>query len=256
MTAELSTGHNEGPVRYEEAISVILPAFNEGEIIEEMVETTYQYLSAHFAEFEIIVVDDGSTDDTNQIVSHLAQQRESIALETHPTNRGKATAFRTGVDVSNYALLLSLDADLELDPSRLDRFLSIREETDADIVVGSKTHPDSDIEYPVFRTILSRGYAWMIRILFSLDVDDPQTGMKLFSRESLQDCLPELKATGLAFSVELLIIAQLHGYHIEEAPISLDYSGNTHVSIGTVLDMFAHTVRLFVAHHIWRKIRF
>ncbi|WP_302081603.1 hypothetical protein [Salinibaculum rarum] len=112
----------------------------------------------------------------------------------------------------------------------------------------------SDIEYPEFRTVLNRGYTWMIRILFSRDVGDPQTGMKLFSRTPLEECLPELKTTGLAFSVELLIIAQRHGYHIEEAPISLDYSGNMSGGLSTISNMFIQTVQLFFEYQILRKL--
>jgi len=234
--------------RYDESLSVILPAYNEEAIIEEMVLVTLNSLSERFEEFEVIVVDDGSVDNTGEIIDRLASEYDAVKNIVHAENTGKATAFHNGFETSKFDSILLLDADLELDPNRLDDFIKIREDENADIVVGSKLHPESEIRYTLFRTILSRGYAALIGLLFTLDIRDPQTGMKLFTRRSLQECLPELKVKGLAFSVELLIIAQRRGFRITEAPISLDYSGDTSLSIQAIMGMFLDTITMLREH--------
>ncbi|WP_302081362.1 glycosyltransferase [Salinibaculum rarum] len=241
---------DDSTVRYDESLSVILPAFNEESIIEEMVNLTLDYLTSRFEEFEIIIVDDGSTDRTGKIAERLSSERNNIKVLRNSESSGKATAFQHGFRESSYDSILLLDADLELDPHRLDAFISIRDRENADIVVGSKRHTESDVEYTLLRTILSRGYALIIQILFSLDVRDPQTGMKLFNRRALEVCLPKLTVKGLAFSVELLIIAQEQGFHISEAPISLDYSGNTSLSVRTIGEMLYDTVSILVQRYL------
>ncbi|MEQ9335935.1 MAG: glycosyltransferase family 2 protein, partial [Miltoncostaeaceae bacterium] len=117
-----------------------------------------------------------------------------------------------------------IDSDLDLDPALLVNFLRLAREGDLDIVVGSKRHPDSRVQYPTRRRIYSWMYQQLVRAMFALNVRDTQVGMKLFRREVLEEVLPVVLVKRFAFDLEMLAVANSFGFdRIAEAPIDLDY---------------------------------
>lgn len=229
-------------------ISIVLPAYNEEGIIGEMLQTTSEYGDDYLDEYEIIVIDDGSEDTTRATADEFASGDRNVTVHSHADNRGKGAAFNTGVEHARNELTLLLDADLELDPTLIHEYIQIIERTEADVVIGSKTHPRSEVVYSRWRTFLSKAYAALVRRLFDLDIGDPQTGMKLFHTETLEDIVESSTIQYYAFDIELLVLAQMEGCEIVEAPVNLDYSGNSSVGLGTIFTMGADTLKIFLRH--------
>jgi len=121
--------------------------------------------------------------------------------------------------------VLFIDADLDLSPAQIPRFLEYMERFRADVVIGSKNHPDSKVKYPLIRKILSRGYLYLNFLLFQLPISDTQVGMKLFRREVLEYAVPKMLVKKYAYDLELLVLARYAGYHIKDAPVELRLGG-------------------------------
>lgn len=202
-------------------LSVIIPAYNEEQVILRTLEATCAVLSD--LDFEIIVVDDGSVDATYQLVREVAAANPRIQAAHYDLNRGKGGALRHGFEHSRGARVAFLDADMDLHPQLVRGLLSQMDETDAEVVIGSKLHPQSQVDYPYRRRLLSLGYSYLVRLLFGLPVLDTQTGLKLFRREVLARVLPQVTIEGYAFDLQLLVLAHRYHYRIVAAPIVLTF---------------------------------
>jgi hypothetical protein len=117
-----------------------------------------------------------------------------------------------------------VDADLDLDPSAVPSYLEVARRERLDLVVGSKRHPESEVQYPRSRRVASWGFQQLVRVLFSLDVRDTQVGLKVFSRDVADRVVPLLLVKRFAFDLELLAVARSLGYgRVREMPVRLDY---------------------------------
>jgi len=134
---------------------------------------------------------------------------------------GKGHAINYGFDLARGDYVLFLDADLDLHPSQVEDFLKLIREKKADLVMGSKMHKGSQVNYPLTRRILSIGYYFLIRVLFNLPVKDTQTGLKLFRYEALKKGLSKIVVKKYAFDLELLVVLNKYNFKIVEAPIFL-----------------------------------
>lgn len=221
-------------------LSVVVPVFNEGPNIIENLYLLKSELNQYFKNFEIIVISDGSTDDTNQKVTSITNS--SIKFISFDKNQGKGSAIRKGFEYSKGDYILFIDGGMELHPKDIKIFLGLMSLYDADIVIGSKRHPQSKVYYPIYRRFLSSIYQMLIRYLFSVNVTDTQVGIKLFKKEVIQDVLPFLTIDRYGFDLEILSLAIALGYkNILEAPVRLDYFLKNRRS--TTLDLI-HTFRV------------
>jgi glycosyltransferase involved in cell wall biosynthesis len=200
-------------------VSVVLPAFNEAPYVERAVKETVGTLAGLGFPHEVIVVDDGSEDGTAELARAVAEPLPNVRVIGHEVNLGKGSALIRGGLAAMGDLVLFLDADLEVHPRQLRLLWEEMERTDADVVIGSKLHPDAQIDYPRDRRILSRGYYLLVRLLFRLPVHDTQTGLKLYRREVLARVLPRLVIKRYAHDLELLVNAHRLSYRIAEAPV-------------------------------------
>jgi cellulose synthase/poly-beta-1,6-N-acetylglucosamine synthase-like glycosyltransferase len=206
-----------------DGISLILPAYNEADVIYETACESARALADIGCEHEIIVVDDGSVDNTALEADRAAREFQSIKVLRLAENQGKGNAMKRGFQASVYELVCFLDADLDLHPRQITRLLSVMDETGADIVIGSKRHPDSEVDYPRIRKVYSTIYYALGRLLFRLPIKDTQTGIKVFKREVLKSVFPRVVAKKYALDLELLVAADQAGYTVAEAPIKLDF---------------------------------
>lgn len=205
-------------------LSVVMPAYNEAAHIRDNLLETSRILGGFLHRYEIIAVNDGSTDETKAFIAEAARADKHIIVVDYSENHGKGYAISEGVKRASGIYTAYLDSDLELSPSMLKMYIRQLKDTDSDIVIGSKLHPDSQLNYPFRRRIMSYCYYLMLKLMFHLSVHDTQTGIKLFRTDVIKPIMNDLSVQGYAFDVEILVSAQSRGYVITEAPIVLNYS--------------------------------
>ncbi len=228
-------------------VSIIMPAFNESEHIAGNLREVVQTFNALHADFEIILVDDGSPDRTYlNALSVLTEHPEKVRVVRYDTNHGKGNALITGAACARGEFVVFLDADMDLHPSQLSVFFRIMEDRNVDAVIGSKHHADSEVAYPLLRRCYSLGYYALIRVLFGLPLRDTQTGLKLFRRSLLADVFPRVLAKRFAFDIELLAVAHHLKYKIADAPVRLDFQRKLNrIAIKDVWTLFLDTMAIF-----------
>lgn len=202
-------------------VSVIMPAFDEANHIQYSIEETIKALNNLGCEYEIIVVDDGSRDATIEQAKKIAQEYPNIIVRQNRINRGKGRTLKFGFRFATGQYVVFLDADLDLHPKQLNTFFDIMELDKADIVIGSKMHPNSVVDYPLQRRIVSSVYFFLVKLMFGLPIRDTQTGIKLFKYEVLEKIFPKILVQRFAYDLEILALAHRLGYKIAEAPIVL-----------------------------------
>ncbi len=204
-------------------LSVVVPVFNQEAAIADNVETIRSSLEAGLgADFELIVVSDGSIDRTAERV--VEQHAGDVRVIHYDRNLGKGYAVKIGALEARGRYVGYIDADLDLDPAWLPKFVAAAQERQLDFAIGSKRHPDSDVFYPRSRRAASWLYQQLVRILFRLNVRDTQVGLKVFRREVGEQVLPLLLVKRYAFDLEFLAVSRALGFsRIEELPIRLDY---------------------------------
>jgi|SRR5579884_1154205 len=204
--------------------SVVIPAYNEAHFIEQNIIETVETFESFGYDFEIVVVDDGSPDQTHLSAAKARLKHpERVRVVRYEENQGKGSALACGVKYAIGEYIVFLDADMDLHPSQLPVFFEIMELNAADAVIGSKWHPLSRVVYPPIRRLYSIGYYMLVRLLFGLPLRDTQTGLKLFRKSLLDDILPRMCEGKFAFDIELLAIAHRRGFRIFDAPVTLDF---------------------------------
>lgn len=219
---------SDGPSR--PFLSVVFPAYNEEGSVGATVTAVASTIDEICDSYELIVVDDGSDDATLDELHDASDSIPSVRVIRNEENRGKGQAIRDGCQGATGEYVLLMDADGEFSPKEVERFLKRAEATGADAVIGSKRHPDSDVSYPLKRHALSKGYSLLIRALFGLQVTDTQVGMKLLRSTAVDDVMPLLLVERYAFDVELLALLHQNGHDIAEAPVSIDFNGNSSIN--------------------------
>ena len=228
-------------------LTIVMPCYNEGtRIYRNIIELATQ-VEKFCDNFRIIVVNDGSTDDTEQEIQRAKLADSRVGVISYPENRGKGFAVRRGMLSAKSEYVAFIDADLELPPHLLEGFM--KEARDgADIVIGSKMHPDSQVEYPFMRKVMSTGYYWFLKVLFGLKLKDTQTGIKLFRTASVQPILKVMRTSRFSFDIELLAIATKKGLVIKEMPVVVNFSRNksdrSKISLASIFEMVRDSLRI------------
>ncbi len=235
-------------------LSIIMPFYNEGNVIVNNVQHVLDACEEMGLSVEVVLVDDGSTDDGYQKLVQAYQHDSRVVIVRNETNFGKGWALKTGYEFSHGEFVLFLDSDLELSPWHLPQFFHRLFENRADAVIGSKLHPESVVNYPFLRRVLSLGYYGIIRVLFRLPVMDTQTGIKLFKREALEYALPRTLVKRFAFDIELLVVMISKGFRVVPAPIALHFNrqGIGNIRLRTVWNIFFDTMAVVYRFHILR----
>ncbi len=185
-------------------LSVVMPAYNEGQHIYDNLVETDKILSTFVRRYEIIAVNDGSKDNTWDEIKRAASKLASVSDYGYSDNHGKGYAICHGIENASGRYIAFLDSDLELSPKMLKSFLKIMKEQDVDIVIGSKLHKDSKLDYPLIRKIMSYGYYLMLKVLFRLNVHDTQTGIKLFKNSVIKPITVTLDTAATPLTLRFL----------------------------------------------------
>lgn len=238
-------------------LSVIVPAYKQERTIKRDLENINTVLSKGLRDYdyEIICVVDGKVDRTWQQVCKVKSPK--VKVVGYKTNKGKGYAVRYGMFRCKGNLVSFLDAGMDISPKGIMMLMSHLEWYNADIIVGSKRHPVSRVNYPLRRYIYSIGYHLIVRVLFGLPLRDTQSGIKIFKCEVLQKILPRLLVKKYAMDIEMLAVAWYLGYRrIYEAPIEVTFDNQTsNISHGTVYHMFLETLAVFYRLKILRYYR-
>jgi glycosyltransferase involved in cell wall biosynthesis len=226
-------------------LTIVVPYYNPGELLASNLRRLVEVLSHSESSFEVIAVSDGSTDGSDRSIDDIDDPR--LLRVVLPHNMGKGAALRVGFAQGRGKWLGFIDADGDLDPHLLEPFQVLTHLYDPEIILGSKRHPLSEIEYPKIRRIYSWTYYHLIHVLFSLNVQDTQTGIKLVRRDVLAAVLPRMVEKRFAFDLELFVIARRLGYRrFLEAPIRLKYQFTSTVSWRSVRQTLRDTLSIFV----------
>ena len=204
-------------------LSVILPVFNLAAEIRGNLEKVETVLRRTGLAYELLPVDDGSSDGTAEALRDWAAPEAGRRPVFLDRNGGKGNALKAGFKASRGELILLLDGDLDILPGYLPGFLETMERTHADIVIGSKRHPKSRVRYPWHRRLASAVYFGLVRMFIGMPITDTQTGMKLFRRNVLGEALDRMLVKTYAFDLELLAIAFGRGAKIAEAPVAIRF---------------------------------
>ncbi len=236
-------------------ISVIIPAFRQEKTIEKDLNQLEELLSQLRYAFEMIVVVDGMIDKTYENAKKVASK--NIKVFGYKNNRGKGNAVRYGIVRSKGNIVGFIDAGMDINPNGLGLLLEQFEWEDADIVIGSKRHPQSKVQYPLIRKIISFFSQIWIKTLFDLNVRDTQVGLKFFRRKVLEDVMPRLLVKRFAFDIEILVVAYYLGYKkILEVPVELNINfGGSSVSqdlLQVIIKTLWDTITIFYRLKILR----
>ncbi|MEZ7890297.1 MAG: glycosyltransferase family 2 protein [Candidatus Wallbacteria bacterium] len=195
-------------MEFKHSISYVFPMFNEIENIEQMVLATMAVTDTITKDYEIIVVDDASTDGCGELIDRLAEKYPQIKPIHHEHNRKLGGALKTGFYNATKDYIIYIDSDLPIDLNDIKLALPMIEE--ADMVIGYRLMRTESLR----RKFQSKIYNWLIRLMFGLKVKDVNFAFKLFKREIIQKIT--LQSEGSFIDAELLIEAKRLGYKIKE----------------------------------------
>jgi len=222
------------------SISVVFPAYNEAENIQETVTRAVSYMEKNFKDYEVIVVNDGSADGTHRIVENLASSNPNIILVNHPKNLGYGAALRSGFEKASLDYLFFMDSDGQFDISDVDRFLPFL--GSFDIVIGYREKRAD----PFIRSLNTWLYHLFIKLIFRLKVKDMDCAFKMFPRSAYEAVRP-IKSGGALFSAELLIKLKRKGFSIKEVPVRhfpRRFGKQTGANLRVILRMFKECWKL------------
>jgi len=222
------------------SVSVIIPAYNEGERIENALRELVRYLELKFPRFEIIVSDDGSSDDTVEKIKRIAETNRQIVLLSHFPNRGKGFAVRQGMLLAAHDAVLFTDADLSTPVEEIE-IASAELARGFPVVIASRRHPESVIarRQNLAREIIGRTFNALVRLMIGMPYRDTQCGFKCFTRSAAKEIFSRARIDRFSFDVEILLIARAMGYAIKEIPVRWSNAPGSKVrplrDLGTIL---------------------
>ncbi len=214
------------------ALSVIVPAYNEEAGIDETITRLLDYLTSGKREWELIVVNDGSEDNTAQLVAAKSSGEQRIRLIDAP-HRGKGAAVRRGMLEARGRYRFLCDADLSMPPEHVERFFDgIGDVPSFDVAIGSREAPGARrIGEPWRRHFIGRAFNCLVRFTAVRGIEDTQCGFKLFSAAAAENVFSMQRLDGWAFDVEILFLARKAGFSIGEVPIDWRCDTNSRVDL-------------------------
>ena len=210
-------------------VSIVVPAFNEAARIGDSIRKIDEFIRQSPLSFELIVVDDGSSDGTAAIINQFPIK--DLRFIRNDQNRGKGYTVRKGVLAATGKYVLFTDADLSAPIGEMTKLLDVARNEDADVVIGSRAVDRSYIEkhQTHFREFGGIVFNRMVRVLLGLDLHDTQCGFKLFNREKSKPIFEKQTTNGFGFDPELLFLARRHGLRIRETPVRWSHAEGSKV---------------------------
>lgn len=211
--------------------SIVLPAYNESERIAATLEKIFAHAKQRGWQAEVVVINDGSTDNTAEIVCEHAGRHPMLRLIENPGNRGKGYSVRNGMLHAHGDILLFSDADLSSPIAEADKlFAAIHR--GSDVAIGSRwLKAELQIKrQPLYRQILGRIFNLALRLILGLNFKDTQCGFKAFTRDAAQKLFPAQRVERWGFDPELLYLAKKCRLTVTEVPVAWSHREGTRIS--------------------------
>lgn len=227
-------------------LSIVVPCFNEEQRLPRTVERIESYLDARRADYELILVDDGSADGTRRVMDDAARAHASVRVQALPANRGKGRALALGVEAARGDEILLTDADLSTPIEELDKLQSALN-NGAGVAIASRALRGSRVEVsqPVYRVLMGKAFNLIVQAVLLPGIWDTQCGFKLFRADVARKVFAGLSTDGFAYDPEVLYRARRQGVKIAEVPVVWRNSAETKVRpFSSSLDMLKHVLRV------------
>ena len=228
-----------------EFLSLIVPAYNEENRLQTELPHVFEYLRENFPRWEVLYVDDGSTDRTYKELIQVSQNHPEMHVLQLNKNSGKGRAIRTGLQAARGDVILFSDADFSTPIEEAAKLLSFLK-NGYDIVISSRGVPGSRVEIhqPLLREITGKIGNAIVQTLLLLPFHDTQCGFKMFRREAVRRILPFLKIDGFAFDMEILAVAVAQGLKVAEVPVVWRNVLESKVHVHHTLQVFLDVLKI------------
>jgi dolichyl-phosphate beta-glucosyltransferase len=227
-------------------LSIVIPCYNEEARLPRTIAQIERYLAGEDVSYELILVDDGSSDGTRKVMDAAAESNRFVRLEALPRNRGKGRALAEGVAAAKGSEVLVTDADLSTPIEELPK-LKAELDRGAGVAIASRALRGSRVEIsqPFYRVLMGKAFNLLVQAVLLPGIWDTQCGFKLFRADVAHEAFAELTTDGFGYDPEVLYRAKLRGVRIAEVPVVWRNSAPTKVSpIKSSLDMFRHVLRI------------
>ena len=227
-------------------LSVIIPAYNEEKRLGATLQSVGAYLSRQSYEYEIIVVNDGSKDNTSELVRSFEVQIKGLRLIDNKENHGKGHAVRQGMMEAKGDLRIFMDADNSTSIEHLESFAPVIGQG-YDLVIGSIAvagHKITSGSEPLWRRILGKLGNLFIQIMAVPGIHDTQRGFKVITSRAAQQIFPKMTIDRWGFDIELLALAMKYGYKIKEMPVDWKNDPNSKVGLKAYVQVLLETVKI------------
>jgi glycosyltransferase involved in cell wall biosynthesis len=248
-----SKSSNECPTPTE--ISAIVPVYNQAGVISYSLSRIREALFLTNLNFEIIVVNDGSSDGTLAILEREKGNDSKMKIVSYPQNKGKGYAIKEGVMQSSGDIIAFVDGDLDIHPYAIKEY--VNELNNCDFVIASKRHPLSRVNAPFSRKVLSRMFNLLVRTTTGIKLKDTQSGLKAGYGNLLRDFFRVMNINRYAFDVELLTIAAMMNLNIKEMPVEINLDHRFRISqiILMLKDVFDISYRYRIRRFYRKRIQ-
>jgi glycosyltransferase involved in cell wall biosynthesis len=230
-------------------LSAIIPVFNDRAALETAIPKSIGALSSISENFELIIAEDGSTDNSREFIQQQEQLDHRIRLLHSDERLGRGRALNRAISEAKGTIVCYYDADLATDMRHLpDLIGAIR--SGFDIATGSRLMPESEIQRTGWREVESRTYNFLVRIILSSSVYDHQCGFKAFNKQRILAIIPSITSPHWFWDTELLVRCQRQGFRVKEFPVRWRAGKGTTVKVKDVFLMGSSILRLWWQLHV------
>lgn len=236
------------------SISIIVPMYNQEKNVCYSIKKIKQVVESTFDNYELIVVNDGSIDNTLTILKGIALTDAHVHILSYVPNRGKGYAVRQGVLHSHGDVVMFLDGDLDISPDSIEDY--VEKLATSDLVIASKRHPKSRVSIPKSRIFLSRAFNLLTRVATGIPQKDTQSGFKVGNGDKMRTIFKSAHINRYAFDVEFFTIASIMELRVHEMPVimRIDRKFRMNEVVNMLLDLIRISYRHKVLHTYQKEL--
>ncbi|MFH1054129.1 MAG: dolichyl-phosphate beta-glucosyltransferase [Candidatus Woesearchaeota archaeon] len=223
-------------------VSIIVPVYNEENRAPDFLNSLIKFCRVNLEDYEILFVNDGSTDNTIEMLKKLALGDSCIKIFTYKENKGKGAAVQIGVFKAEGEKIIFIDADGSIPADEIPKMVQELEEYD--VVAGSRTNKDSEVRQPFYRVFSGVSFNIIVNLLFSVNIKDNLCGFKGFKKDAATDLFKDLIDKRWVFDVEVFFKIRKRGYSLKDIPINWVYKTGSKMTLFDPMKMFFRLIVL------------